>query len=253
MDEFLSQDVLFPIIFGTTVFAVLIIFIILFIVNYQKKQKEFEAEREEFKRALLQTQIEIKEQTLTNISRELHDNIGQIASLIKINLNLLSTDLSAEDKLKVTDSIELSRRLIKDVKALSVSLKSKNLERYGLLKMLENDIERYKAVGNLTIQFTHTRPFPSLKSDTEIILYRMSQEIFNNILKHSQASEVSVHIVNENSRTVFNFTDNGVGFKEESVEKGSGLLNLAERCAMIGAELSIQAADNRGTNIKITL
>jgi two-component system NarL family sensor kinase len=227
-------DFLIAIASSILVMGLLAVFIIYFLLLYRKKQRDFEKEREAFNKALLQTEIEIREQTLTNISRELHDNIGQIASLIKINLNLLSSDLSEADKLKVADSKELSKQLIKDVRALSVSLKSENLQRFGLIKMLEKDIERYQAAGDLDIQFSYPTNFPNLTADVEVILYRMSQEIFNNILKHANASSVILSIKSVDSVTTFQFKDNGIGFSEETVEKGSGLLNLAERCKLIG-------------------
>ncbi|MDX1348816.1 MAG: histidine kinase [Putridiphycobacter sp.] len=244
-------DFLIAIASSILVMGLLAIFIIYFLLLYRKKQRDFEKEREVFNKALLQTEIEIKEQTLANISRELHDNIGQIASLIKINLNLLSSDLSETDKSKVADSIELAKQLIKDVRALSVSLKSENLQRFGLIKMLEKDIERYQTAGNLEIQFSYPTNFPKLTADVEVILYRMSQEIFNNILKHANASLVTLNISKVDTATIFQFKDNGIGFSEETVEKGSGLLNLAERCKLIGAELHIQSVINGGTEITI--
>ncbi|MFK8037280.1 MAG: sensor histidine kinase [Crocinitomicaceae bacterium] len=253
MNEFLTKDALFPIIIGTCVFSIFIIFIILFIINYQKKQQDFEQEREEFKKALLETEIEIKEQTLTNISRELHDNIGQIASLIKINLNLLSKDLSEADQKKVQDSIELSKQLIKDVKALSVSLKSENLERFGLIKMMEKDIKRYKAAGKLKIDFDYPSSFSPLKADTEIILYRMSQEIFNNVLKHANASFVNIQISEDSKNVIFSFKDNGKGFNMNAVELGSGLLNLQERCKLVNAKLKMDSEKGKGTLIEIKI
>lgn len=253
MNEFLTQDVLFPIIIGTCVFAILIVFIVLFVINYQKRQKEFENERAALKKALLETEIEIKEQTLTNISRELHDNIGQIASLIKINLNLLSSDLPETDKLKVEDSIVLIKGLIKDIKALSVSLKSENLQRFGLVKMISKDIERYKSIGDLSVDFESGETIHEMDAETEVILYRMSQEVFNNILKHAEASTVSVKVLEENKNLTFSFKDDGQGFNADTVELGSGLINLKERCKMIGAELKIESVINQGTLIEITL
>lgn len=252
MNDFFAKDILFPIIVGTCVFAVLIIFIVLFVIFYQKRQQDFENEREAFKKALLETEIEIKEQTLTNISRELHDNIGQIASLIKINLNLLSSDLLEEDQAKVDDSIALTKGMIKDIKALSISLKSENLQRFGLLNMIEKDIERYKTIGGIDIQFEFIE-VPEINSETEIILYRMSQEIFNNILSHAQASRVSVNFSVVNKNIIFSFQDDGLGFETEKVELGSGLINLKERCKMIGAQLKIESITNEGTLIKIIL
>lgn len=235
------------------VMALLASFIIYFMLLYRKKQEDFEWEREQYKKALLETEIEIKEQTLTNISRELHDNIGQIASLIKINLNLVNGELSEPDKAKVTDSIQLSKQLIKDVKALSVSLKSENLQRFGLINMISKDIKRYQSVGDLKIKFVSPEILPPLNSEVETILYRMSQEIFNNILKHANAISVIMSITIVDNSIIFKIIDDGIGFDFNTVEQGSGLSNINERCKMIGAQLKIESVPHKGTDIEINL
>ncbi len=135
-----DTDLIIAIAAATTVMTILSGGIVYFIVVYRRKQQVFEKEREAFKQALLKTEIEIKEQTLSHISRELHDNIGQIASLIKINLTLVLPNLSSNDREKVSQSLDLLKQLIKDIQSLSVSLKGENLKRFGLLKMIEKMI-----------------------------------------------------------------------------------------------------------------
>lgn len=235
------------------VMGLLTIFVIYFVIIYRKKQKAFDWERESFKQALLLTKIEIKEQTLSNISRELHDNLGQMASLIKINLNLVLPHLAGENQTKISESLDLLKQLIQDIKSLSVTLKGENLVRFGLLKMIETDLERYQKTGQLSINLKATAEFPNLDTAVEIFLYRMSQEIFNNILKHSQASSADVTISHSNGTLLLEVTDNGVGFEPARVIQGSGLLNLSERCQMIGAELSLDSKPQQGTRISIKL
>lgn len=246
-----KTDLLIAIAAATVVMGLFTVFIVYFIVLYRKKQRAFAGEREAFKQALLQTEIEIKEQTLGDISLELHDNLGQIASLIKINLNLALLDLPAERSQKITESLTLLKQLIHDIKSLSVSLKGENLARFGLLKMIEKDVERYKKIGGLTIHFNVSKPLPTFEKATEIFLYRMSQEIFNNILKHAHATIVHFSITYAAPLFELTITDNGKGFDVNTQAKGSGLLNLKERCAMIGATLHIESSQQKGTAIQI--
>ena len=108
-------DFIIPIISGTILMGVLLVFIIYFVILYRKKQVEYEWDKEQAKQLLLTTKIEIKEQTMSNISRELHDNFGQIASLVKINLSMIKCD-QEEDKSKIADTIELVKKLITETK-----------------------------------------------------------------------------------------------------------------------------------------
>ena len=248
-----DTDLIIAIAAATTVMTVLSGGIVYFIIIYRKKQQVFEREREDFKLALRKTEIEIKEQTLSDISRELHDNIGQIASLIKINLNLVLPHLSSPNHEKVSESLDLLKQLIKDIKSVSISLKGENLKKFGLLKMVQNDVEQYQRTTGLTTRFSGPEKLPEMDPAIEIFLYRMSQEIFNNILKHANASEAAV-LVNVTD-TIFTLciSDNGKGFHFTTEQNGSGLTNLKERCDMIGAELAIESEPGKGTKITITL
>lgn len=237
---------------ATAVMIILSGGIIYFVIAYRRKQQVFEQEREAFKQALHKTEIEIKEQTLSDISRELHDNIGQIASLIKINLNLVLPNITLNDREKVSESLELLKQLIKDIKSLSISLKGENLKRFGLLKMIEKDVEQYqKFIGS--IHFSAPTQLPEIDYAIEIFLYRMSQEIFNNIMKHAEASEVNVFIDVITNSFIFRITDNGKGFLVSEEVSGSGLINLKERCEIIGASLDIESEPGNGTQITIKL
>ncbi len=248
-----NLDFLIAIGAATTVMAILSGSVLYYIIIYRRRQRAFEQERESFKQALLKAEIEIKEQTLSDISRELHDNLGQVASLIKINLNLIQPNLAKEDSQKVSESLDLLKQLIKDIKSLSVSLKAENLERFGLLKMIEKDIERYEKTVGLNITFATPSELPQLEQATQIFLYRMSQEIFNNIIKHANATQVSVSIMLKSNSLLFSISDDGRGFNTYVNQIGSGLQNIKERCQIIGAELDINSKPEHGTSITIDL
>lgn len=238
---------------ATIVIGLLAVFVIYFVIVYRKKQRVLEYEREEFKRTLLEAQIEIKEQTLSDISRELHDNFGQIASIIKMNLNLVLADMPPTKSVKISDSLKLLKELIADMRSLSASLKGENLARFGLVNMIKEDLIRYRNVGALEINFETSDTIPSMNNSYEIFIYRMSQEIFNNILKHSKADKVEVKLTYLNSIFEFSVSDNGVGFDSESETSGAGILNIKQRCEMIGASLKIESIPSQGTRVIIKM
>ncbi len=248
-----DSDLLIPVAAGTLLITVLILFVIYFVVLYKRKQQAFEWEREQFKQALLKTEIEIQEQTLSNISRELHDNFGQIASLIKINLSLVSKQIPGDDKDKIDESLTLLKGLITDIKSLSISLKGENLKRFGLSKMIEDDTKRLQKLGYFNITLTNLDLLPEFNPEVEIFLYRMTQEIFNNMIQHANASDVSLKIQKKDQICNLTFKDNGKGFDTTTKKFGSGLINLYERSEMIGADIEIKSQIDSGTEISISL
>ena len=254
------QDLL-PLYIGTALLTVMVLFIILFVVSYRKSQLRFQIERQNYQRAILQTEVEIREQTLTDISRDLHDNFGQVASLIKINLNLLSANLEKEDQLKVIESKELLTQMIQDIRELSSSLQGDKIEEIGLAEKMSRDINRVNASGYIKVQFLDCSQNHSLPPHYSIFIYRMFQEMINNILKHSEASEAQVKLEVKNDIFILSVRDNGIGmisppprrFQNRNSKGGNGLKNIRERCEIIGAKCLIDSSPNNGTFIEVTL
>lgn len=251
MNKTESLFTLYPLVIGIIVISILVGFIISFITLYQKTQENFRAEKAHLQQELLKTEIEIKEQTLSDISRELHDNFGQMASLIKINLNMALAETPAAQSEKITESLTLVKQLIQDIKSLSVSLKGENLARFGLIEMIKRDLDRYRKIGDWQIYFNTSENLPKLEGATAIFLYRMSQEILNNSLKHANASEVRVNVTHSNHIFELEISDNGIGFDSAVHKIGSGLINLKDRSGMIDAKLIIESQAGQGTTIKI--
>lgn len=251
---------LFVGILSAALFVFLIfLFTILFFFRYRKRKfqnKQYiENLKLEFSQTLLQSQVEIQEQTLLHFSKELHDNLGQIASLIKINLNTLSlNDLDRAEK-KVEDTKVLIKQLISDLKTLSISLNSERIQEIGLFKALETEIERIEKTGLFTTTFKKASNIPDIESEKAIIIYRMAQEVLNNTLKHSQATHITLLCSHNENSTILAFSDNGIGFNIDESQKsgGAGIKNLKKRASLIKALLSIHSSTENGTQIFIEL
>jgi signal transduction histidine kinase len=247
------------ILIATIVILVLCAFIILnFILYYLKTKKHHNQQiilKSQFAQTLLQSQIEIQEQTLQHISRELHDNLGQVASLIKINLNTLKLDNLPKATEKIAETKELTIQLIADIKSLSVSLGSDRIAQAGLVKALETEVDRLNKTGQFTAIFALEGTMPVMDNDKAVILYRMAQEILNNMVKHSQATQINIFLnVSENLFTLA-FRDDGIGFNtaEKLNSSGAGLRNLTSRALLIHATLRILSSAENGTSITIEM
>ncbi len=234
-------------------------FIVILVAYSNKRKKRFLQEQQNmqmlFKQQLLQSQIEIQEQTFLQISRELHDNFGHIASLIKINLNTLNLEDTNKATAKIEDTKDLTRQLIADIKSLSVSLNSDRIAKTGLVKALQTEVERLNKTDLFTASFMQSGPVLEIENDKAIILYRMAQEILNNMVKHSGANCITVNLSIKDNLFILAFSDDGKGFDMEEQLKsgGSGLTNLQKRAALINAQLIIQSGPGNGTHIAIQM
>jgi len=240
-------------------FLLFFFFLILLLYKINVKQNSFITKehqlKSQFAQTLLQSQIEIQEQTLQHLSRELHDNLGQVASLIKINLNTLQLNDQQKLVAKIEDTKELTRQLIADIKSMSVSLGSDRIEQAGLVAVIETEVERLNKTGEFFARLEVTGSTPWIDKDRAVILYRMTQEVLNNIIKHSRARNISIVVHNTILAFTLSITDDGIGFNTSdlSTESGAGLYNLKNRAALINATLQVQSAPGAGTKIFIDL
>lgn len=242
------EKLYYIIIVGSFVFFLLTFFIV-YLSIVQNQKKTF------YKQELSKAKLEIKEETLKHIAFELHDNLGQVASLIKINLNTLHLDESEKSIQKIEATKELTRQLIADLKSLSISLNGDRVSQLGLAKSLEEEVDRLNRTGLFKATLEIHEPIPPLQENPTIIVFRMAQEVLNNMVKHSQASQVLISLqVVENLFTLV-IRDNGVGFTLEDKLKsgGSGLLNLQSRARLVQAAFSIESSPGEGTRISIAL
>lgn len=249
-------------IFIITVFLVIVATgIIVLVLVHQKKQLQYLREKEQlkvaFEKEILESKLEIQEQTLKNVSQEIHDNIGQILILVKLTLNTIHSDENLFLQEKIDNSQQLLGKAIQDLRDLSKSLNSDTISEMGLVKAIEYEFELIKKAGNYRTILTEEGDFFQLSHQHELILFRILQETINNILKHSNASVVTVDIRYNPGNFSLKISDNGKGFDLAALNAdnntGSGIRNIQNRARLIGADVSIQSQQGTGTTVDITL
>lgn len=245
--------------FGFVIFIAFLIFIVVVMYRYYKTSNQYlqHIKELEFKKTetLLESQLEIQEQTLQHISHELHDNLGQVASLIKINLNTISFNDINKAQQRLEDTKELTRQLITDLKSLSVSLGGDRITQVGLAKALDIEVERLNKTEEFTAEFIQEGTMPVLGTDKATILYRMAQECMNNMVKHSQAKKISVFLTSHENLLTLVLADDGIGYnvEEQALSAGAGLKNLQNRAKLINAQLTIVSTPGNGSSVNIQL
>jgi signal transduction histidine kinase len=237
--------------------------VIYFVFLYQKKRfrhhKEVLELREAFSQTLLQSKLEIQEQTLDHISKELHANFSHLVSLININLAEILPQSSTETKDSLAETKSLAKQLLGELKALSASLNTDHIMHIGFHNALNNELTRLIKTKKYQVSFTKSGDEQRLRPDHEIILFRLCQEVLNNIVKYSKATKVSVNLDFNSSGMDLEIADNGIGFdlalaQSQSAEKEStGLLNIAKRAKLINANYSIFSEEGKGTSVRIVI
>lgn len=237
--------------------------IIYFLFLYQKKRYHHEREvlelRESFSQTLLQSKLEIQEQTLDHIAKELHANFSHLVSLININLSEILPQGSSPMKDSIMETKSLAKQLLSELKALSASLNTDHIMHIGFVSALDNELGRLSKAKKYQISFTKSGEEYRLSPEHEIILFRLCQEVFNNIVKYAKATTVTVLINYLPDRMEMEIADNGIGFDVDhamnsSAEKQStGLVNMKKRAKLINAEVIIDSRENAGTTIKIII
>ncbi len=180
----------------------------------------------------------------------IHDNIGQILSLVALNLNLLnSPDI---EKLNATTS--LVEKAINDLRTLSKILNPERILKVGLKEALELELQHLEKSGRFMVNMYVDADFQEPNAEKTIILYRMSQEVLNNIIKHSEANHIDIKLSQIEDRCRIVISDNGKGFDTGlDYTNGIGLQNLHRRASMINTEVDVNSSPGNGSKITFTL
>lgn len=251
-----QEDILITIVVASVFFVLIGSFLLLIVFVFLRRQRKNKQEKEEmrnrFEQTLLKTQLEIQEQAFTYISQEIHDNIGQILSLARLNLNTFGEHVT-EDKINQTD--DLLGKAIKDLRDLSHNLQNNRIHSIGIIESIRQLLISIEKTGRFHTSFRTSDNFHILDANTDIILYRMIQEIINNIIKHASANSIDIEISNKNNITSVRITDNGIGFDttliNQSTRPGIGLQNIINRAKMINTTVDVNSSPGNGTTITL--
>lgn len=264
MNNTVSMTMVILAVTGITTVLLMASFGVRFTLIYHKRRREAvmekEVMKEAFKRELLESQLETQNQTLQQIAQELHDNIGQLLTVVVMQLNSLEDEIThpkTQNSLRQTE--ELVRSVITDVRTLSKTLDYNTVQRFGFLPALEMELKRIQHTGRIDVQLETLGEVYSLGEQTEIVLLRITQESINNTLKHANAKQLTITADYTSDIFVLTIADDGKGFDVHEVNtrglstSGSGFHNLHRRTELLGGICMINSQSGRGTRIQIRL
>src|SRR5690606_9561653 len=229
--------------------TLVVIVIVLFSVFARRKNRLLEAQekaKKAFDRELTESQIEIREQTLRNISWELHDNIGQLMTLAKIQSQM------AKDKPEMMNEVsETIGTGLDELRALSKLINPEALKTLSLNDAVSLEIERFNRLKFIAAELIVKGDEIQIEGNKQTILFRILQEFFSNTIKHSKATSLKVVLDYTGEELNITAEDNGVGFEKKDDFMGIGLKNMKTRAQLINSNLKINSIKGEGTVLQL--
>ena len=235
-------------------------FFIMVLVTYSNnRKKKFIQEKETleatFNEQLLKSQLEIQEQTFNDISQEIHDNVGQILSLAKVQINIMTegNEMNPEMLNDVKNNIG---KAMSDLRDIAKSLNNERIKSLTIHSAVFNEAERISKSGIIAVKVNVDGEQKEMNQQKKLVLYRIVQESMQNIIKHAHATEVVISFHYTPGMLCTVIEDNGRGFEVEDAlqnSSGLGLANIRSRALIAGGRSVIESTPNTGTTITINI
>mgnify|MGYP005838311267 CR=1 FL=1 len=211
------------------------------------------AERERQLQRLAGHMAEVEEAERRRISRELHDETGQVLLCLRLKLDMMGAAAPEPLRGGLAEARELIDRMVVDVRRLIADLSPSALETAGLAVALRQLTTRFERACGIRARLRMGR-LPALGARTELLLYRLAQECLNNAAKHSGASAVNLSLRSADGEVRFLIEDNGAGFSDRAGRPDSfGLAGMRERVALAGGRLVVESRPGEGTRIEANI
>jgi signal transduction histidine kinase len=203
--------------------------------------------------------IKAQEEERKKIARELHDEIGQILTAIKINLELLKRKVDKELQNQIDENINLINRAIDEVRDISLNLRPSLIDDLGLTSAIKWYVEKIKEKSNLEINYILEFDPKEFSKDFSITIFRIIQEGLTNVVRHAEATEVLLKVIQEDNEIEIFIKDDGKVFDVEQVFKdinkgrALGLLGIKERVELLNGKIEIKSEIQKGTEMRINI
>ena len=215
----------------------------------QKLQSAILAEKERG----FESVIQATEEERKRISKDLHDGIGQQLSALKMALSNMASNTSDEDQQEDLEIIiDQFSKSAEEVRQVSHQMMPRTLMDYGLVNAIEDLLQNSFKFSDIKYDFEHRLIVERFDERIEISLYRVLQELINNIIKHSQASEISVQLIQNKGKLLLFVEDNGKGMNNDASD-GHGLLNIKSRLDMVKGTVNYEPSPSSGTSATISI
>ena len=222
------------------------------ITERKKLEKKSFAEKIAYQRQVAQATIDGQEKERLEMGKELHDNIGQQLTTIKLLLDLAKTTANTDTEEMLNTALRGVSDVINEVRSISRSLVPPTLKDLGFIDSLNDLIDSLRAVQPVTIELDYFQfDEDQLPENKKLALFRIVQEQLNNIIKHAGAKNIWINLTYEADHVRLQIEDDGAGFDLAKIRKGLGLINIINRAELFGGRVDIMTSPGKGCKIKV--
>jgi signal transduction histidine kinase len=223
-----------------------------------KKEKELQKQKiaeleKQHQLVAMQSVLKGQEEERSRLARDLHDGVGGLLSGVKLSMSNMKGNvfLSEENTQAFSNVIVQLDQSIAELRRVSHNMMPEALIKYGLKEALENYCENLNLSGKLKVQLQAYGMETRMDQNTEIIVYRIVQELLNNIIKHAEAKNVLIQLVHEGERFNLTVEDDGKGFDINETKNGAGLANIKARAEYLDGNVDIVSKKGEGTSVNV--
>ncbi len=200
----------------------------------------------------------VREEERTLIAREIHDELGQVLTVLKIQLSLLGNKLNPEQtslKEKVNLLTDLIDQSVESVQKISSQLRPTILDELGLNAAIEWQTEEFEKLTNIKCFLVLPKDDLKLNSKKSTAIFRIFQEALTNIARHSNANNVTISLLTNQSNISLEIADNGKGISVEQIKdfKSLGIHGMEERAMILGGRVTFDSFSGKGTKVKVEI
>lgn len=208
--------------------------------------------------ALTRVALQAREEEKSRVAREIHDELGQKMTALKLDLLQLRAELNQPNQ-RVSECLLRMQQLVDETVAntrrIAADLRPLMLDDLGLGAALEWQVQQFRLRTDIVCELLVDPELDRLSSDIASHVFRIVQEALNNVAKHAAAQTVSVHVVDEGNAVAITISDDGIGLKPQAKSSGSkrGLVGIRERAAAQGGDFELENLSHGGVKLSVTL
>lgn len=244
---------------GSLTLLVFVLFIVLIIIEYRKRQVRHVSEKlnlqHQFQNEVLRTKLEVQEHSFKYFSEEVHDNIAQVLSLVKLKLYKTAVKTNEEAiRLAIIDSNELLSKSLNDLRNLSHVLNGGHISKLSIVESLEKELGYVREIGDINACLSVSGDAYEIADDKKLLLFRIVQEAIGNAIRHGKANTINIEMAYAADSLEIAIADDGKGFDTKLLKesKGLGLQNMQVRAKMLGS-FAVVSEPDKGTLITLSV
>lgn len=235
--------------------------LLLFFFFSRKKIVEKELEKKSLEithqKNIIQSIIITQEEERKRIAQDLHDDISSKLNVINLNANLLKDGELTPQEFKTVNSgiLKATEKTLESARKIAHNLLPPILEEFGFKDAVEELADEFNNSRKINIEYTINYPKKHLIPQNELHLFRITQELINNSVRHGKANNSTINISLKKNQLIFNYTDNGIGFNSNDIDnkKGLGMKNIESRVSLLNGKYSIGSEVGNGFKIFIVI